>query len=91
MALTERQPFESELQTPTVARMVPKRIEYRNSFSPTNTNSSAEAKLGYITLNIPAPWPPRSVFPVNTGAQFGEHVLPQYAWFALTIVSPNNS
>ncbi len=42
----------------------------------------SKGKLIYITLNIPAPCPPRSVVPVNSRAWFGEFVSSQHARFA---------
>jgi hypothetical protein len=42
----------------------------------------SKGKLIYITLNIPAPCPPRSVVPANSRAWFGEFVSSQHAQFA---------
>lgn len=55
--------------TPTIARVMPKRIERWDSFSATNASPS-EAKLTYVRLNSQTPCPPRGAVPVNQGRGF---------------------
>jgi hypothetical protein len=59
-----RSRLENELDTPTIARVLPMKMERWNSFSATNASQS-EAKLAYIRLNIQTPCPPRGAVPVN--------------------------
>jgi len=58
-----------ELDTPTIARVMPKEIERRNSFSVMNATQGSEVDLRQT--EHPAACPPRTVFPVNPRMPFG--------------------
>src|SRR5881628_1263283 len=55
-----------ELDTPTIALVVPMNFERWDSFSVANA-SRIEAKLTYVRLNTQTPCPPRGAVPVNQG------------------------
>jgi hypothetical protein len=57
----------SELDTPTKAPAVPKKIKRRNSFSVMNATQGSEVHLHQT--EHPAACPPRTVFPVNQGSR----------------------
>src|SRR5205814_9691999 len=59
-----------ELYTRTIAPVLPRKLERRNSFSFTGA-SRIEGKLTYFKLIIKAPCPPRSAVPVNRGGAWG--------------------
>jgi hypothetical protein len=56
----------SELDTPTIAHVMPRKFKRWNSFSVTNATQNV-AKLTYVRLNRQMPCPPRSTVPVNQG------------------------
>jgi hypothetical protein len=57
---------EIELDTPTIASVMPKKIKRRDSFSVTNASQN-EAKLTCVKLNRQTPCPPRGAVPANHG------------------------
>ena len=78
--------YKFELDTPTIAHVMPTKIKRWSSFSVTNP-SRGEGKLAYVALNMQTPCPPSracGTVLVNTGARFRESVSPQHARFAFS-------
>jgi hypothetical protein len=60
----------NEHPTPTIARAVPTKSALTPGQLLAYEPFAREGKLAYVTLNIPAPCPPRSVVLVNQGRGF---------------------